>query len=335
MSFLSAAYRTERHIAFMIRSVQAQRRPDWELIVVDNGMSDEIAAIVEGFADPRIRLIRHENRGFVGAITSATAVARGRWISVLNSDDAITPDFLDHMLDITGANPSIDALAPDAELLVDGDRVLRRTFTRSHPRMRDVTRPLTLADIVEGLLPYYTALVRREAWMAVGGFRNSWRAEELALWLDLVEAGYRLHVTDRTVGRWRLEAGSITHQPEGRMGQEAGRTAMIRAAVERSGSAEDRSALERGLRLSAYEREWVAFRTLIAAGDDAGARRAIEAVVAARPSRRNKMISILTHRWPAAARRAYRCKLAADRRMLPLTSRRLEPLPPPVSAPLR
>ena len=62
-SFLSPAYRTEKTLSRTIDSVRAQTRSDWELVVVDNGNSDAIAAVVGPYlSDPRIRLIRQENR---------------------------------------------------------------------------------------------------------------------------------------------------------------------------------------------------------------------------------------------------------------------------------
>ena len=62
-SFLTTAYRTEKYVAETIESVLAQTRDDWELIVVDNGNSDEMAHIVEQYtSDARITLVRQVNK---------------------------------------------------------------------------------------------------------------------------------------------------------------------------------------------------------------------------------------------------------------------------------
>jgi glycosyltransferase involved in cell wall biosynthesis len=62
LSILSAAHDAEPHLAEMIESVLAQTVRDWELIVVDDGMSDEVVRIVDKYPDDRIRLLRQEYR---------------------------------------------------------------------------------------------------------------------------------------------------------------------------------------------------------------------------------------------------------------------------------
>ena len=93
-SILCSVHGTERYLAATIESVLAQTVTDWELIVVDNGMSDAVVAVVEPFlADPRIRLVRQENQGLGGGIDAAAAVATGRYYAVLDSDDLLMPEF--------------------------------------------------------------------------------------------------------------------------------------------------------------------------------------------------------------------------------------------------
>ena len=74
ISFLTTAYQTEKVVAETIDSVLAQTIQDWELIVVDNGRSDDMAAVVERYtSDDRIKLIRQDNRGYVGGVMAASA----------------------------------------------------------------------------------------------------------------------------------------------------------------------------------------------------------------------------------------------------------------------
>ena len=107
LSFLTPAYRTEAYLPDTIASVLRQTNPNWELIVVDNGNSDAIASIVRSFADdPRVRLVRQENRGYAGGVMAAAAVARGDYFCVLDSDDEVMPEFAATVLDVLDA-PSV------------------------------------------------------------------------------------------------------------------------------------------------------------------------------------------------------------------------------------
>jgi glycosyltransferase involved in cell wall biosynthesis len=87
-SFLTTAYRTEAYLGATIESVIAQSDANWGLVVVDNGNDDDIAALVAGFDhDPRITLLRQENKGYVGGVMASAAEAHGHFLCVLDSDD--------------------------------------------------------------------------------------------------------------------------------------------------------------------------------------------------------------------------------------------------------
>jgi glycosyltransferase involved in cell wall biosynthesis len=80
-------------IARAIRSVQAQTYQDWELIVVDDGSSDDTAAIIAGM-DPRMAVIRQANRGFTEARNAGIRAGRGEYFAFLDSDDEFLPHHL-------------------------------------------------------------------------------------------------------------------------------------------------------------------------------------------------------------------------------------------------
>src|SRR5499426_463073 len=77
-----------------IRSVQAQTFTDWELIVVDDGSTDNTVALIEG-CDPRLKLIRQENQGTAGARNAGLHASSGSYIAFLDSDDEWLPHHLE------------------------------------------------------------------------------------------------------------------------------------------------------------------------------------------------------------------------------------------------
>lgn len=90
-----------------IDSVLRQTLQDWELIIVDDGSTDETPQILAEIADARVRLYRHAtNRGVTAAQNTGLDDIHGDWFTVLGSDDEITPDALAVMLEcaeLTGA----------------------------------------------------------------------------------------------------------------------------------------------------------------------------------------------------------------------------------------
>ena len=98
VSVITPAKNAGTWIADTIRSVQAQSFTDWEMIVVDDGSTDDTVEAVHKAAgdDPRIRLEQTtENKGAGGARNTALSLARGRYIAFLDADDLWLPQKLD------------------------------------------------------------------------------------------------------------------------------------------------------------------------------------------------------------------------------------------------
>jgi len=87
-----------------IRSVQAQTFTDWELIVVDDGSTDNTVALIEG-RDPRLKLIRQENQGTAGARNAGLSSSAGSYIAFLDSDDEWLPHHLELCVSFLEAFP--------------------------------------------------------------------------------------------------------------------------------------------------------------------------------------------------------------------------------------
>ena len=94
-----AMYNAEAYVADAIRSCLRQTHERWELIVVDDGSTDNSAAVVERVSDPRVRLIHLlHNVGPGPARNVALAEARGEWVTVLDADDLYCPGRLAGLL---------------------------------------------------------------------------------------------------------------------------------------------------------------------------------------------------------------------------------------------
>lgn len=100
VSVIMPAYNVQDYIEESIRSVQEQEYGNWELIVVDDGSTDETVKVVESIRkkDRRIRLLRQENQGVSFARNRGIREAEGRFIAFLDGDDLWEKDFLSKML---------------------------------------------------------------------------------------------------------------------------------------------------------------------------------------------------------------------------------------------
>jgi hypothetical protein len=183
VSVVIALFNKGPFVAETVRSVLSQTMTDWEMIVVDNGSTDDGPETVRRFADPRIRLISIEGRGPAVARNSGLRLATGEWVLFLDADDLIEPDFLSEQLAVADTRPGADVIVSRWQNFTDGDP-LRRIPKWPTPRT-------DLLDTAICFTPWalHAALVRREAI----GESVMWPehldgklAEDTAFWFPLV-----------------------------------------------------------------------------------------------------------------------------------------------------
>lgn len=106
ISVIIPVYNTEQFLENCLNSVLAQTLTDFEIIAVDDGSTDNSAAIVKQFAakDNRIVILHQENKGLSEARNTGIKAARGNWITFVDSDDMLAPHFLQKLWDAAKQN---------------------------------------------------------------------------------------------------------------------------------------------------------------------------------------------------------------------------------------
>ena len=171
VSVVVPVFNGERHLGETVESVLDQSYDALELVVVDDGSTDRSAAVVAGFADPRIRLLRRTNAGTGAARNAGVAAARGELIAHLDADDLWSRSKLELQVGLLARRPEIDVVGGRVEEFVDPG--LPEEVRR---RMRAPRGPLP-GTVVQALL------VRREAHRRVGPFETSWAVGQDLAWV--------------------------------------------------------------------------------------------------------------------------------------------------------
>jgi glycosyltransferase involved in cell wall biosynthesis len=185
-------YQKAGSVLAAVRSVLSQRFADFELLVVDDGSTDEGPALVAGEVDSRIRLLRQANHGPGAARNRGLAEARGALVAFLDADDEWDPEFL--QLGVAAL-----AGAPDCAAWVTGraEGPTRRTRAARDRRLGlSDGRWRASPDVAPRRLKYYVdfchsscALARRTIVERYGGYYAADRCvygEDSYLWLQLV-----------------------------------------------------------------------------------------------------------------------------------------------------
>jgi len=198
ISILVPTYNCARWLADSLDSVLAQTERDIEVIVVDDGSTDDTPAVLATFAG-RIRVLQGAHGGMAAARNLALAHARGDWVAFHDADDVALPDRLAANRAFLAAHPGYDAVFANGERMDGGGRVVPPDVVRA-----SLGRRLGARELFAGFPVYFqSALVPRRALAAAGPFDARFHA-----FADL-EYGYRLFATcraafdDRVVFRYR------------------------------------------------------------------------------------------------------------------------------------
>jgi glycosyltransferase involved in cell wall biosynthesis len=171
-----------------LNSVLAQDFASFEVIVVDDGSTDDTAAVLSRRADDRLHVLRHAQAlGAAGARNSALALARAPIVAFLDDDDEMLPGFL-------AATAGAHAQLPTVDLCWTGVIFQHKDGSR---KIQDWSRWAGSRRFVNRLAGCCGISLRTERLRAMGGFDRSFRiAEDTDLFMRLVESG----------GTWRCIA---------------------------------------------------------------------------------------------------------------------------------
>ncbi len=187
-SLVMPALNAEATLGRAIDSVLAQSFGDWELIVVDDGSTDETLQIAQSYEqqDGRVRVLRQEHGGCAAARQTGAVAARGEWVTKMDADDALTPDALEVLAAAMDAEPGYDIYsATGYKVYLDRSR---REVLNDPKFLRP--QSLTLEDLIEDCWIFGgAASIRRETLERVGGFRPQVHCEDYDLWLRSLAAG--------------------------------------------------------------------------------------------------------------------------------------------------
>ena len=158
ISIITPCYNAAPYIANTIQSVQNQTILDWEMIIVDDGSSDNSVEIIQKIIaqDSRIKLIQKENGGSASARNLALSIAQGEYIQFLDSDDTIDYKKLERQITLMEKEDLDVSYSDWCFVLPDG------TMEKVHGLNFNLVRVLLLWGTLFGALPIHAFVYRRD-----------------------------------------------------------------------------------------------------------------------------------------------------------------------------
>ncbi len=145
VSVIMPAYNAARFITLAVESVLAQTLSDWEMIIVDDGSTDDTPRILAGISDPRIRVIHQPNGGEAAARNTALDLATGEYVAFLDADDLYRPNGLADLATYLDEHSEYGVVFSDGQVCDEEGRVLMR-LSDHRPAIYtgDVLEPIVL-----------------------------------------------------------------------------------------------------------------------------------------------------------------------------------------------
>ena len=184
VSVVIPCYQQAEFLPEAVNSVVLQTYTSWEIIIVDDGSSDntsEVAASLgQQFPERNIQCIRQTNKGLAEARNAGIRASSGAFILPLDADDIIAPTMLEQTVDLLETRPDIGIAYPDTATFGE---------VKEYRQARDWNFPILCTTNILS----YCALYRREVWETVGGYNPNMNPtyEDWDFWIGCGEKGFQ------------------------------------------------------------------------------------------------------------------------------------------------
>lgn len=189
ISVLMSVYNCAQTITESLNAILSQTEPDWELILCDDGSSDETPRLLREFAEKhpeKVTILQNEtNLGLSASLNRCLAAAKGEFVARMDGDDLCSKDRFEKELRLLREHPEYAVVSTDMECFDDEG---------IWGLMRYPTNPPE-EDFVHGTPFCHAAcMARREVLQKIGGYSELpryARVEDYHLWMKLYQAGFK------------------------------------------------------------------------------------------------------------------------------------------------
>ena len=208
VSVIIPTYNQSHYLAEAIQSILDQTFKDFEIVVVDDGSTDDTRVVALSFDHPQVRYQYRENGGLSAARNTGILCSQGEFLSFLDSDDLFAANNLELLAGKLKSDPRLGLVAGQTIVIDENGRFLNEKFASPPPD--DLSRLLNWNPI-----QVCSVMVRRSWQERAGLFDESLRAyEDWDMWLRLARLGCRMGWVDEPVSLYRFHTAQMTRDRE-------------------------------------------------------------------------------------------------------------------------
>ncbi|GAB6137387.1 glycosyltransferase family 2 protein [Halanaerobaculum tunisiense] len=201
-------YNKEKHIKRAIDSVLNQSHQNFEIIVVDDGSTDDGATKVKEYNDDRVKLIQQDNQGVSVARNRGIKEAKYELIGFLDADDEWKNDFLKEIVELRKNHLDMGAYATAYEFYKDDNSIKRAKYSNLQEGFKGKVDNYFKYTLKNSLISASSVVISRKIFDEVGYFDiNLTHGEDLDMWFRIV-LNYNIAFSDKVLAVYHQDASN-------------------------------------------------------------------------------------------------------------------------------
>ena len=208
VSVILPAYNCEKFIGKAIQSVLQQTFTDFELIIINDGSTDNTGSVIQTFDDQRILYLKNPgNQGLISTLNNAITYAKGRYIARMDGDDICLAERLARQKVFLDENENITVVASTIEFINEQEE---KTGVWELDRQTITPEQIKKAILKQNCIAHPTVMMRAEIIKQLKYMEYQKNIEDYDLWLRLLNRGYKIAKLDEPLLLYRIHDSSVT-----------------------------------------------------------------------------------------------------------------------------
>lgn len=212
VSVVMLVYNSDEYILDSIESVLNQTFEDFELIIIDDGSTDDTLKIIESISDEHIKLVKN-NHDYIQSLNKGIAKSRGKYIVRMDSDDIMLSNRLETQVEYMENNPQIDICGGWMKSIGQSSVVMKTPIKH---------KEIILAMLMENCIAHPTTMMRKESMSNLPFYPNLYKqkytyAEDYKLWIDSIMNGLQLANIPNVLHKYRVSEKQSTSKILGKI----------------------------------------------------------------------------------------------------------------------
>ncbi|MEJ8591156.1 glycosyltransferase [Riemerella anatipestifer] len=195
VSIIIPCFNAEATIKETIESVLKQSYKSIEIVIVDDGSTDNTFELIRAYQNDFIKIFSQQNAGPSASRNYGASQARGKYLCFIDSDDKIYPEFIETCMDAYSENPKLEIVYTDAE------------FFEGKSGKWNLSEFSLKQFLVDNCIPIYP-IIKKDTFLSLGGFDSHLKyTEDWELWIRIVKQGGGVKKINKILYQYRKHTG--------------------------------------------------------------------------------------------------------------------------------